>query len=211
MLLNDENIRGLCVDDPLEGLSFVCGPFGRLRTNEPLIDPFSEAVSGNGVISYGLTSAGYDLRLAPELEIFKNASGEVLDVKRFSDPEYRRRMLDSNPVPFNWGFVLPPGNYALGRSVEYLRIPRFLKARCVGKSTLARAGILINTTPLEPGWEGHLTIEIGNVTNCPAVLYPGEGIAQLEFELLTAPPQIDYAQKGGKYQRQRGVTPAKVE
>lgn len=95
--------------------------------------------------------------------------------------------------------------------MEYLRIPSHLKGRCVGKSTLARAGILINTTPLEPGWEGYLTIEIGNVSPCPAKLYVGEGIAQLEFEVLSSLPEMDYASKGGIYQGQDSVTPPRVK
>lgn len=211
MLLNDKSIRTLC--DP--GWVNPDDVDGRLR----MIEPFSEAVSGGGVISYGLSHAGYDLRLGPEILVFKNSYGEVVDPKKFGDDEYRRRVFDevnllnklsslSAQCLTNYSVTVPPHGYILGRSYEYLRIPRHLKGRCVGKSTYARSGILINTTPLEPGWEGHLTIEIGNITPCPAKVYVMEGIAQLEFELLTALPETDYG--GKKYQGQTGVTPARV-
>lgn len=199
MILNDRDIRKLC-EAPLY--------FG----NRPMIDPFSEAVSGGGVISYGLSHAGYDLRLGPDILLFDNRLGETVNPKRFADPEYRCKMFREFPgLKVGEEFHIPPHGYILGHSLEYLRIPDHLKGRCVGKSTLARSGILINTTPLEPGWEGHLTIEIGNQTPCPAVVFIGEGIAQLEFEVLTDIPEVTYAQKKGKYQGQRGVTPAVVK
>lgn len=202
MLLNDKDVRRYCT-------------LVAYHRGSPMIEPFSEGVSGGGVISYGLTSAGYDLRLAPEVLVFASMY-DVVDPKRFGDEGYRTAMLkplEIFPAPHDQSqrfVILPPHSYALGRSHEYLRIPGHLKARCVGKSTLARSGILINTTPLEPGWEGHLTIEIGNVTPCPARLWLMEGIAQTEFEALTGPPETDYAGKRGKYQGQTGVTPAKV-
>ena len=200
MLLNDKEIRKLC-EKPSE-VAFAAADL-------PMIDPFSEAVSGNGVISYGLSHAGYDLRLGPDILLFDNRLGEVVNPKRFNDPDYRKRMFrEFLGLKVGEEFHIPPHGYILGHSYEYLRIPDYLKGRCVGKSTLARSGILINTTPLEPGWEGHLTIEIGNITPCPAVLPIGEGIAQLEFELLTGRPDKTYA--GKKYQGQTGVTPAKV-
>lgn len=191
MLLNDVSIRKLCVGQ------------------SPMIEPFSEAVSGHGVISYGLSHAGYDLRLADEVLIFKNSFGEVVDPKLFGDANYQMRVFDG-PVSVGAGnaITIPPNGYILGRSYEYLRIPSYLKGRCVGKSTLARSGILVNTTPLEPGWEGNLTIEIGNITPCQAKVYIMEGIAQLEFEMLTESPEKDYT--GKKYQCQTGVTPARV-
>lgn len=206
MLLNDKSIRTLC--DP--GWVNPDDVAGRLR----MIEPFSEAVSGNGVISYGLSHAGYDLRLGPEILVFKNSYGEVVDPKRFGEDRYRVWVFDeldyskTHTEFAGLAVTIPPHGYILGRSHEYLRIPRHLKGRCVGKSTYARSGILINTTPLEPGWEGHLTIEIGNITPCPAKVYVMEGIAQLEFEVLTAPPEKDYG--GKKYQGQMGVTPARV-
>lgn len=210
-LLPDYMIRRLCVG-----------------VEPTMIDPFSDGVDSGGVISYGLSHAGYDLRLGPEVLLFKNSVNEVIDPKRFMDDAYRRRMFDElelagGRLKLNRhdvgeakgargnAFVIPPHGYILGRSLEYLRIPRWLKGRCVGKSTLARSGILVNTTPLEPGWEGHLTIEIGNITHAPAMVYVAEGVAQLEFEQLLNPPMTDYAQKKGKYQSQTGVTPARVK
>lgn len=208
MLLVDWQIRHLCIPDE-GGLYDFDNPVGQHHEFEhPMIEPFSENVSGNGVISYGLDHAGYCLRLAPEILVFKSTYGEIIDPKFFADPEYRKRVFEERLEEKN--FVLPAGCYVLGRSHEYLRIPRFLKGRCVGKSTLARAGILINTTPLEPEWEGHLTIEIGNVSGAPVRIHVMEGIAQLEFEQLSAKPQVSYKDKGGIYQGQTGVTPPRV-
>lgn len=198
MLLSDREIRRLCIHD------------GKLL-KQPMLAPFSECVQGGGVISYGLTSAGYDLRLSSTLLVFKNTYNEIIDPKRFKDDDYKRRVFDEVCKPAGDSFVLPPHSYALGMSLEYIRVPRSLKGRCVGKSTLARCGILINTTPLEPGWHGHLTIEISNITPCPALVFSGEGIAQLEFELMTEEPEIDYGMKDGKYQGQTEVTPARVK
>lgn len=194
-ILSDHEIRDLCV-----------GSFGQ----RPMIDPFSEAVSGNGVISYGLSHAGYDLRLGPKILMFKNTSGERINPKRFNDEEYQKRMFDGFDYSAAFGsFTIPPHCYVLGYSLEYLRIPKMIKGRCVGKSTLARSGILINTTPLEPEWEGHLTIEIANITPCPAEIFVGEGIAQLEFETLNSEPQTTY--RGKKYQGQTSdPVPARV-
>lgn len=218
MLLNDKAIRDLCVPQPLQhnGPKFCWGPKG--ESILPMIEPFSEAVSGNGVISYGLSHAGYDLRLGPKVLIYTNTRGEVIDPKRFSDPDYQRRLLEEVDLTEVWkmkgGSIavgIPPNGYILGYSLEYLRIPRHLKGRCVGKSTLARCGIICNTTPLEPGWCGHLTIELANATPCPVIVYVGEGIAQMELETLTDLPEQDYAQKKGKYQEQEDAPmPAKV-
>ncbi len=194
-ILNDRDIRGFCTQ-PVEA---GC----------PMIDPFVEGVQGGGVVSYGLTSAGYDIRLGPDILVFKNSYGEAVDPKRFGDIEYKNRIFDVRHVE-NGVVCIPAHSYILGRSFEYLRIPKALKARCVGKSTYARCGVIVNTTPLEPEWEGYLTIEISNSSPCPVCVYTGEGIAQLEFEELTGTPEITYAMKGGKYQRQVGVTPAKV-
>ena len=186
------------------------GEIRNLAYSHRMIEPFLEPVSGQGVISYGLTSAGYDMRLAEEVLIFEHFRKEWIDPKRFNEPDYKDAMFYKADI-LNGFFILPAHCYCLGRSYEYLRIPRHLKARCVGKSTLARSGILINTTPLEPEWEGHLTIEIGNVTPCPAKVYVMEGIAQLEFEVLSSSPETSYRDKGGQYQSQMGVTMAKVK
>lgn len=205
MLIVDKEIRELCRNRWVKNF-----PGGVIP---PMIDPFSEAVSGNGIISYGLTSAGYDIRLAPEVLIFKNTSSECIDPKRFSDDVYKKEMFDELLVYTvgNDQFVtIPPHSYVLGRSYEYLRIPKNLKVRAVGKSTLARSGILINCCPGEPEWEGHLVLEIGNITPCSAILYIMQGISQLEFEVLSDNPETSYKDKKGKYQGQTGVTLAKV-
>lgn len=191
MILCDRDIRELC-----EG-------------SEQMIQPFSEPVSGEGVISFGLSSCGYDLRLAPEFKMFKNTRGRLIDPKLFHDLEYADSVLDT--FEQHSVLTLPAGGYVLARSVEFIRMPCYLSAVCLGKSTYARSGILVNCTPLEPGWQGHLTLEIGNVTPCPAVLYVGEGIAQLQFHRLYGTPEHDYGDKRGQYQDQRGVTVARVK
>jgi dCTP deaminase len=168
----------------------------------PMIEPYSEGVQGGGVIGFGLTHAGYDMRLGPTLLVFKNTWNEVINPKKFRDESYRRRVFDEVQAAEGGAFCIPPHSYALGNSLEYLRIPNWLKGRVVGKSTPARCGIIINCTPLEPGWEGHLTIEISNTSPCPVLVFSGEGIAQLEFEQLSDAPEQDYSQKGeagGKY------------
>lgn len=200
MLLRDRMIREYCLNPIYHG------------ENGAMLSPFSEPVSGDGIISYGLTSAGYDLRLGKEIWVYKNTYGEVVDPKRFKDREYRERVFDwymaEKPV------IIPAHGYILGSSLEYIRMPRQIKGRCVGKSTYARTGIIINTTPLEPGWSGLLTIEIANTNPSPALVYPMEGIAQLEFEYIDGVPEQTYdtkhGGKAGKYQDQQGVTPAKV-
>ena len=194
MLLCDHEIRALS-----------------LRNSQPMIHPFSEAVSGGDVISYGVTGAGYDLRLGYEVLMFKNTSGEVVNPKRFKDLEYRNRMFDTIYGNQGTPITIPAHGYILGISLEYIRMPRNLKGRCVGKSTYARCGIIANLTPLEPEWEGFLTIEIGNITPCPALVFMGEGICQLEFELLNKTPEVSYADKNGIYQNQMEVTPARVK
>lgn len=198
-VLSDTIIRGLCVGE------------------QKMLDPFVDyGGCPKGVISFGLTSAGYDLRLADELLGFRNHGddGERIDPKLFGESKYRTTMLREITADYVRGeavFVLPPHSYVLGRSHEHIKLPRNIKGRCVGKSTLARSGILINTTPLEPEWEGYLTIEIGNVTPSPAVVYVMQGIAQLEFEYISGVVEQSYADKKGKYQNQIGVQPAKVE
>jgi dCTP deaminase len=172
-----------------------------LPPNKRLLHPFSEQVR-EGVISYGLSAAGYDLRLAPKVLMFKDTYGEVVDPKLFSREDYRKRVFDEVYPNEDGSILLAPRSYMLGYSFEYIRVPRYLKGRCVGKSTLARCGILVNTTPLEPNWHGHLTIEVSNINPCPVRVYAMEGIAQLELETLDAEPHLDYGSRGGKYQGQ---------
>jgi dCTP deaminase len=205
MILTDIEIRNFCT------LKLY------MPDGKPMIDPFVEdwwkdwpGPVEEGSISYGLSAAGYDLRLSPELLVFKNTSSLVIDPKAFKSggKEYEAKVFES--ITMDKWFDLPPHSYALVRSYEYIRIPSLLKARCVGKSTYARCGVLVNTTPLEPGWEGHLTIEIGNVSPAPARIYAMQGIAQLEFERLSFAPERDYAKRGAKYQGQTGITPARA-
>lgn len=169
-----------------------------------LLDPFSESVQDGGVISYGLTHCGYDLRLGGTVLVFKNTHQQIISPKRAKEPGFMERVFDrfENLQP-GCAVVIPPHSYILGYSLEYIRMPSDLKGRCVGKSSLARCGVLANTTPLEPGWHGHLTLEIANITPCPVEVYVAEGIAQLEFETLAGEPETDYAQKNGKYQGQQ--------
>lgn len=189
MLLNDKTIRLLSVD-----------------RQPPMIEPFSEGVQGGGIISYGLSHAGYDLRLGTLIRKFKVDCGEVLDPKRFNDEAYLNRVTYTETYKVGDGVIIAPGDGFLGYSQERISIPDWLKGRCLGKSTYARCFVFPNITPLEPGWEGHLTMEISNLGKLPVKVYVGEGIAQLEFEQLTGLPEVNYEQKGGKYQNQ-GATP----
>uniref|UniRef100_A0A7V3ZY09 dCTP deaminase n=1 Tax=candidate division WOR-3 bacterium TaxID=2052148 RepID=A0A7V3ZY09_UNCW3 len=167
-----------------------------------MIEPFEEKLVTNGVISYGLSSYGYDIRIADEFRVFTDVYQTVVDPKNF-DP--RSFVEIKGPE-----CIIPPNSFCLARSLEYFRIPRNVIGICLGKSTYARCGIVVNITPLEPEWEGHLTIEISNTTPLPAKIYANEGIAQLIFiesdELCT----VSYKDRKGKYQGQRGVTPPKV-
>lgn len=215
MLLNDRAIRNLCVTGEeffvprIEGDQFI---FASYMVGKPLVNPFVEPFQGNNVISYGLTSAGYDLRLDnEEVLISKNTFCEAIDPKRFKEPGYCEKVFDKRTFAPHAQIVIPPNGYILGRSYEYLFIPYFLKGRCVGKSTYARANIIVNVTPLEPEWEGHLTIEISNPTQSHVVVHALEGIAQLEYELLIDRPETTYKDKNGKYQNQTGVTPSRVK
>lgn len=199
MILSDSEIRKLCL--PTEP-----------AFNTPLIEPFSEPVSGNGIISYGITSAGYDVRLCgKKILVFKNSYGEDVDPKRFGEDIYRSRMFEVRTnLKQGERVVIPPNGYILAQTHEYITMPRHLVGRCVGKSTNARSGVLINTTPMEPEWAGHLTLEIANMTPSNCVVYVMEGIAQFQFELIHGEVGVSYKDKAGKYQNQVGVTPSKV-
>jgi dCTP deaminase len=165
-----------------------------------MIDPFEEAQVRSGVISYGLSSYGYDMRVAREFRIFTNVHSTVVDPKQFDARSF---------VEFEGEIcIVPPNSFALARSVEYFRIPRNTLTICVGKSTYARCGIITNVTPFEPEWEGHVTLEISNTTPLPARIYANEGIAQVLFFEADADDvcETSYADRKGKYQAQRGVT-----
>ena len=166
-----------------------------------MLEPFAEKLKQEGVISYGVSSFGYDLRAAPEWLIFDSIGETIVDPKAMRDGNLRASNAES--------IIIPPNSFALTRSLEYIRMPDDVLALAVGKSTYARVGIVANTTPLEPGWEGHLTIELSNTTPLPARVYANEGIVQLLFFKGQRPEQ-SYADRGGKYQYQRGITLAKM-
>ncbi len=167
-----------------------------------MIEPFEDRQVRDGCISYGLSSYGYDIRVAPEFKVFTNVHNVVVDPKNFDD----RSFVDVNATEC----IIPPNSFALARTLEYFRIPRDTLVICVGKSTYARCGIIVNVTPLEPTWEGYLTLEISNTTPLPAKVYAGEGISQLLFFQGDELPEIAYADRQGKYQKQVGVTLPKL-
>ncbi len=165
-----------------------------------MIEPFEDSQVQTGVISYGVSSYGYDMRVAPEYRVFTNVHSSVVDPKDFDDRSFVELVGDV--------CTIPPNSFALARSVEYFRIPRNVLTICVGKSTYARCGIITNVTPFEPEWEGHVTLEISNTTPLPAKIYSKEGIAQVLFFEADDDDvcETSYADKRGKYQAQRGVT-----
>jgi len=170
----------------------------RMCLEQGMIEPFEDRLSGDGKISYGLSSYGYDIRVTDEFKIFTNAWGAVVDPKNFDQRSF---------VDFKGDFcMVPPNSFALARSVEYFRIPRKILGICIGKSTYARCGIVVNITPLESEWEGHLTIEISNTTPLPAKIYANEGIAQLIFLESDEVCETSYKDRKGKYQAQKGIT-----
>ena len=167
-----------------------------------MLDPFEEQLKRTGVISYGLSSMGYDIRVTDEYKVFTNLKQVVVDPKQFNPDSFMDFKGET--------CVIPPNSFALARSVEYFRMPRTVLGMCLGKSSYARCGIVVNITPLEPGWEGHLTIEISNTTPLPARIYSFEGIAQVLFFEAGALPDVSYADRKGKYQGQQGITLPKV-
>lgn len=161
------------------------------------IEPFADGTPKPGFISYGLSSYGYDVRVGRKFKVFTNVHSTVVDPKHF-DP--------SSFVDIEGDCVIPPNSFALAETVEYLEIPRDIICICLGKSTYARCGIIVNVTPLEPEWRGRVTIEISNTTPLPAKIYAGEGIAQILFLRTDAVCKTSYADKAGKYQDQKGLT-----
>ncbi len=163
-----------------------------------MIEPFNESQKRDGVISYGVSSYGYDMRVSDEFKIFTNVNTTIVDPKGF----------DLNSFVDHKGAVcvIPPNSFVLAGSIEYFRIPRDVLVICLGKSTYARCGLVVNVTPLEPEWEGHVTIEISNTTPLPAKIYADEGIAQLIFLGASEICETSYKDKAGKYQAQRGIT-----
>lgn len=173
----------------------------RDRALQGMIEPFEDGLARDGVISYGLSSFGYDLRAAPEWRIFVNAFNTVVDPKHFDTRSLVEYEGDT--------CLIPPNSFVLTRSVEYLRIPNDIMVVALGKSSYARCGVVANVTPLEPGWEGHVTLELSNTTPLPAKVYANEGIVQLLF-FQGDRPDVTYADRHGKYQGQTGVTLPKL-
>jgi dCTP deaminase len=168
-----------------------------------MIEPFEDKQVQKGVISYGVSSYGYDVRVSDEFKIFTNVNSTIVDPKGFDARSFVDVRTDV--------CVIPPNSFALAVSLEYFRIPRGVLAICVGKSTYARCGIIVNVTPLEPEWEGYVTIEISNTTPLPAKIYAREGIAQMLFLEADEVCEVSYRDKQGKYQKQMGLTLPKVE
>jgi dCTP deaminase len=178
----------------------------RMAQTQRMIEPFEpvqiKEANGQRVVSYGTSSYGYDIRCAREFKIFTNINSTIVDPKNFDEKSF---------VDFSGDIcIIPPNSFALARTVEYFRIPRNVLVVCLGKSTYARCGIIVNVTPLEPEWEGHVTLEFSNTTTLPAKIYANEGVAQVLFFESDEPCETSYKDRGGKYQGQRGVTVPKV-
>jgi dCTP deaminase len=174
----------------------------KMALEHGMIEPFEDRQMRAGVISYGVSSYGYDIRVGDEFKVFTNINSTVIDPKNF-DP---RSFVDVKaPI-----CIIPPNSFALAHTIEYFRIPRDILTVCLGKSTYARCGIIVNVTPFEPEWEGTVTLEISNTTPLPAKIYANEGIAQVLFFQGDEPCEVSYADKKGKYLKQRGVTLPKI-
>lgn len=183
MLLSDRSIR-------------------ELAKRYDMINPFVDKLSQKAIISYGVSSYGYDARVSDEFKIFTNVDNAVIDPKDFSSKSFVDRKTDC--------CIIPPNSFALARTVEYFKIPRDVFVLCVGKSTYARCGIIVNVTPLEPEWEGHVTLEFSNTTQLPAKIYANEGACQFIFFKVDDMCEISYKDRGGKYMGQTGVTLPKI-
>src|SRR6266576_170206 len=187
-----------------------CGPMSiksdrwitKMSREYAMIEPFADRQVREGVISYGVSSYGYDMRVAPEFKIFTNALSAVVDPKHFDPKSF---------VEFKGDIcIVPPNSFALASSVEYFRIPRNVLTVCVGKSTYARCGIIVNVTPFEPEWEGFVTLEISNTTPLPAKIYANEGLCQVIFFQSDEICEVSYADRKGKYQSQKGIVLSKL-
>ena len=178
-----------------------------MAMNHKMISPFSakQVKDNNGrkTISYGVSSYGYDVRCADEFMIFHNVNSSIVDPKNFDNDSFIQKQTDV--------CVIPPNSFVLARTVEYFKIPRNVLTICLGKSTYARCGIIVNVTPLEPEWEGHVTLEFSNTTPLPAMIYANEGVAQFIFLEADSECAVSYKDRSGKYQGQIGVTPPIVE
>jgi dCTP deaminase len=182
-VLSDKNIRKLAIE-------------------EGMISPFEDKQVREGKISYGLSSYGYDARVSEEFKIFTNVNSEIVDPKNFKSTNF----VTKNGTEC----IIPPNSFALARTVEKFKIPKDILVICLGKSTYARCGIIVNVTPLEPGWEGYVTLEFSNTTPLPAKIYANEGVAQFIFLKGMEKPEVTYADRKGKYMGQTGVTLPKI-
>jgi len=167
-----------------------------------MISPFEEKQISEGKISYGLTSFGYDARVSNKFKIFTYVNSEIVDPKNFKPSNFVTKNVSE--------CIIPPNSFVLASTVEYFKIPKDVLVICLGKSTYARCGIIVNVTPLEPGWEGHVTLEFSNTTPLPAKIYANEGVAQFVFLKGNERPEISYSDRKGKYMGQTGVTLPKV-
>jgi dCTP deaminase len=174
----------------------------RMALEHDMINPYSEKQVSQGVISYGVSSYGYDLRVADEFKIFTNVNSAIVDPKNFDERSFVTVNADVA--------IVPPNSFALARSVEYFKIPRDVLTVCVGKSTYARCGIIVNVTPFEPEWEGFVTLEISNTTPLPAKVYANEGLCQILFFQSDEVCETSYKDRKGKYQAQRGIVLPKL-
>ncbi|MEN6435588.1 MAG: dCTP deaminase [Anaerolineaceae bacterium] len=174
----------------------------KMALEQKMIEPFVDSQKRDGVISYGVSSYGYDIRVADEFKIFTNVNTTIVDPKKFDT----RSMVDFKGEVC----VIPPNSFALARSIEYFRIPRNVLTICLGKSTYARCGIIVNVTPFEPEWEGYVTLEISNTTPLPAKIYSNEGLAQVLFFIADEECDVSYADKKGKYQKQQSIVLPKL-
>ncbi len=174
----------------------------RMALEHRMIEPFVDEQQRAGVISYGVSSYGYDARVSREFKIFTNVDSATVDPKDFNESSFVDREVDV--------CIIPPNSFALARTVEYFRVPRDVLVICLGKSTYARCGIIVNVTPLEPEWEGHVTLEFSNTTPLPAKIYANEGASQFLFLKGEGPPDVSYADRAGKYMGQRGITVPKL-
>tara|TARA_B100000242_G_scaffold232237_1_gene172229 strand:- start:1105 stop:1659 length:555 start_codon:yes stop_codon:yes gene_type:complete len=174
----------------------------KMSLSEKMIEPFEDKLNDKGVLSYGLSSYGYDARVSDSFKIFTNIDSVTVDPKSFSKNSFVDRKADH--------CIIPPNSFVLARTVEYFRIPRNVLVICVGKSTYARCGIIVNVTPLEPQWQGHVTLEFSNTTPLPAKIYANEGAAQFLFLYGNEDCNESYADRKGKYMNQTGVTLPKL-
>ena len=174
----------------------------KMAREQGMISPFEDKQIREGKISFGVSSYGYDARVSNEFKIFTNVNSEIVDPKNFKSSNFITK--NSSEC------IIPPNSFVLARTVEYFKIPKNVLVICLGKSTYARCGIIVNVTPLEPGWEGHVTLEFSNTTPLPAKIYANEGVAQFVFIKGNEDPSVSYADRNGKYQGQKGVTLPKI-